>query len=209
MRVDPLQMFGNTARQLNRNRAIDCLTVITSKLGNLERRVLDGCDVLRRGLGGIHTLGNAPPLDNASLVAINNLDVHRSRIDIEIEVAEHIGIKSRTRKLLRLSGIVTVIQKIALVNHIVPTGQAGYNIVEIPRAIKMNQCPRNAKYKPNNEHKRSDANTQAYLGFMRKLHHSSPSLEIGSAVAAVATSASGSAEVSFPWALIATGAEPT
>ena len=209
MRVDPLQMFGNTAWQLNRNRAIDCLTVITAKLGNLERRVLDGCDVLRRGLGGIHTLGNTPPLDNASLVAINNLDVHRTRIDIEIEVAELIGIKSRARKLLRLSGIVTVIQKIALAHHIVPTGQAGYNIVEIPRAIKMNQCPRNAKYKPNDEHKRPDANAQAYLGFTRKLHHSSPSLAIGSAVVAVAASASDSAEVSFPWALIATGAEPT
>ena len=123
MRVDSLQMFGNTARQLNRNRAVNCLTVITSKLGNLERRVLDGCDVLRRGLGGIHTIGNASPLDNASLVAINNLDVHRSRIDIEIEVAELIGIKGRTRKLLRLSGIVTAIQEIIVVKHIVKISQ--------------------------------------------------------------------------------------
>ena len=123
MRVDSLQMFGNTARQLNRNRAVNCLTVITSKLRNLERRVLDGCDVLRRGLGDIHTIGNASPLDNASLVAINNLDVHRSRIDIEIEVAELIGIKGRTRKLLRLSGIVTAIQEIIVVKHIVKIRQ--------------------------------------------------------------------------------------
>ena len=78
---------------------------------------------MRRGLGGIHTLGNAPPLDNASLVAINNLDVHRSRIDIEIEVAELIGIKSHTRKLLRPSGIVTAIQGIVLVKHIVKIRQ--------------------------------------------------------------------------------------
>ena len=78
---------------------------------------------MRRGLGGIHTLGNAPPLYNASLVAINNLDVHRSRIDIEIEVAELIGIKSRTRKLLRPSGIVTAIQGIVLVKHIVKIRQ--------------------------------------------------------------------------------------
>ena len=123
MRVDSLQMFGNTARQLNRNRAVNCLTVITSKLRNLERRVLDGCDVLRRGLGGIHTIGNASPLDNASLVAINNLDVHRSRSDIEIEVAELIGIKSRARKLLRPSRIVTAIQGIVLVKHIVKIRQ--------------------------------------------------------------------------------------
>lgn len=75
------------------------------------------------GLGGIHTLGNASPLDNASLVAINNLDVHRSRIDIEIEVAELIGIKSRARKLLRPSGIVTAIQGIVLVKHIVKIRQ--------------------------------------------------------------------------------------
>ena len=195
MRVDSLQMFGNTARQLNRNRAVNCLTVITSKLRNLERRVLDGCDVLRRGLGGIHTIGNASPLDNASLVAINNLDVHRSRIDIEIEVAKLIGIKGRTRKLLRPSGIVTaIVHKIVVVNRIVHTRQAGYNIVEVPRAIKMNQSPRNAKDKPDDEHKRSDANAQAYLGFMRKLHHSSLSLAIGSAVVAVATSVSTEAE---------------
>ena len=38
---------------------------------------------------------------------------------------------------------------------------------------------------------------------------SSPSLAHGSAVAAVATSASGSAEVSFPWALTATDTGPT
>ena len=123
VRVDSLQMFGNTARQLNRNRAVNCLTVITSKLRNLERRVLDGCDVLRRGLGGIHTIGNVSPLDNASLVAINNLDVHRSRSDIEIEVAELIGIKSRARKLLRPSRIVTAIQGIVLVKHIVKIRQ--------------------------------------------------------------------------------------
>ena len=194
MRVDSLQMCGNTARQLNRNRAVNCLTVITSKLRNLERRVLDGCDVLRRGLGGIHTIGNASPLDNASLVAINNLDVHRSRIDIEIEVAKLISIKGRTRKLLRPSGIAAVIQEIVLVNRIVHTRQAGYNIVEIPRTIKMNQCPRNAKDKPDDEHKRSDADAQAQLGFMRKLHHSSPSLALGSAVVAVATSVSTEAE---------------
>ena len=78
---------------------------------------------MRRGLGGIHTLGNAPPLDNASLVAINNPDVHRSRIDIEIEVAELIGIKSRARKLLRPSGIVTAIQEIIVVKHIVEIRQ--------------------------------------------------------------------------------------
>ena len=78
---------------------------------------------MRRGLGGIHTLGNAPPLDNASLVAINNLDVHRSRIDIEIEVAELIGIKSHARKLLRPSGIAAVVQEIVIVKHIVKIRQ--------------------------------------------------------------------------------------
>ena len=55
-----------------------------------------------------------------SLVAINNLDVHRSRIDIEIEVAKLISIKGRTRKLLRPSGIVTaIVHKIVVVSHIV------------------------------------------------------------------------------------------
>ena len=39
-----------------------------------------------------------------------------------------------------------------------------------------------------------DADAQAQLGFMRELHHSSPSLAHGSAVAAVATSASTEAE---------------
>ncbi len=100
------------------------------------------------------------------------------------------------RKLLRPSGIVTAIQKIVLVKHIVHTRQAGYNIVEIPRAIKMNQSSRNAKHKPDNQYKRSDANAQAYLRFMRKLHHSSPSLTLGSAVVAVATSVSTAAETS-------------
>ena len=69
-------------------------------------------------------------------------------------------------------------------------------IVEIPWAIKMNQSPRNAKNKPDNQYKRPDANAQAYLGFMRKLHHSSPSLAIGPAVVAVATPASTAAEAS-------------
>ncbi len=50
-------------------------------------------DILGCGLEGNHTRGNTSPLDYANLVTINNLDVHRSRIDIEIEVAKLVGIK--------------------------------------------------------------------------------------------------------------------
>ena len=209
IRCDAHHVIGNIARQFDGNRAVNGALVIAIELANLERRTLDFGQVLGCRIEGNGPRCHATAFNYAHWPAGDVFDLDRARRHVQIKRCERVGIKRFARKLLRPSGIVTAIQKIVLVKRIVHTRQAGYNIVEIPRTIKMNQCPRNAKDKPNNEHKRSDANTQAYLGFMRKLHHSSPSLAHGSAVVVVATSASGSAEASFPWALIATDAGPT
>ena len=202
-------VIGKLTRQLNGDLAVMDALVIAVELANLECRALDLDQILSGGIGSRRPLCNVPAFDDTYRSVRDTFNLDRPRRHIQVERLERVFVKSRARKLLRPIGIVAAIQKIVLVKHIVHTRQAGYNIVEIPRAIKMNQSSRNAKNKPDNQYKRSDANAQAYLGFMRKLHHSSPSLAHGSAVAAVATPASGSAEVSFPWALIATDAGPT
>ena len=194
IRCNAHHVIGNFARQFDGNRAVNGALVIAIELANLERRALDFGQVLSCRIEGNGPRCHATAFNHAHWPAGDVFDLDRARRHVQVKRCERVGIKRFARKLLRTSGIVTAIQKIVLVKRIVHTRQAGYNIVEIPRAIKMNQCPRNAKDKSDDEHERSDANAQAYLGFMRELHHSSPSLEIGSAVAAVAASASTAAE---------------
>ena len=196
IRCNAHHVIGNFARQFDGNRAVNGALVIAIELANLERRALDFGQVLGCRIEGNGPRCHATAFNYAHWPAGDVFDLDRARRHVQVKRCERVGIKGFARKLLRLSGIVTAIQKIVLVNRIVHTREAGYNIVEIPRAIKMNQSPRSAKDKPDDEHKRSDANAQAYLGFMRKLHHSSPSLAIGSAVVTVATSVSTGAETS-------------
>jgi len=160
------QVIRNISRQLNGNCAVNRALIIVVELTNLERRALDLSKVPGSRIRGRRPLRNAAAFDNAHRAAGDVFDLDRPRRHIQVERLERVFVKSRARKLLRPSGIVAAIQKIVVVKRIVHTRQAGYNIVEIPRTIKMNQCPRNAKDKPNDEHKRSDANAQAYLGFM-------------------------------------------
>ena len=189
-------VIGKLTRQFNGDLTVMGALVIAVELANLECRALNLGQILSGGIGSRRPLCNVPAFDDTYRSARDTFDLDRARRHVQVKRCERVGIKRFARKLLRPSGIVTAIQKIVLINRIVHTRQAGYNIVEIPRTIKMNQCPRNAKDKSDDEHKRSDANAQAYLGFMRKLHHSSPSLTTGSAVVAATTSVSTAAETS-------------
>ena len=209
IRCNAHHVIGNFARQFDGNRAVNGALVITIELANLERRTLNLGQILGCRIEGDGPRCHATAFNYAHRPAGDVFDLDRTRRHVQVKRCERVGNKRFARKLLRPSGIVTAIQGIVLVKRIAHTRQAGYNIVEIPRSIKMNQSPRNAKDKPDDEHKRSDANAQAPLRLMRELHHSSPSLALDSAVVAAAMSASTAVETSSPLVLATAGAGPT
>ena len=135
------QVIGNFARQFDGNRAVNGALVIAIELANLERRALDFGQVLGCRIEGNGPRCHATAFNYAHRPAGDVFDLDRARRHIQVKRCERVGIKRFARKLLRPSGIAAVVQEIVLVNRIVHTRQAGYDIVEIPRAIKMNQSP--------------------------------------------------------------------
>ena len=97
--------------------------VIAVELANLECRALDLDQILSGGIRSRHPLCNVPAFDDTYRSVRDTFNLDRPRRHIQVERLERVFVKSRTRKLLRPSGIVTAIQGIVLVKHIVKIRQ--------------------------------------------------------------------------------------
>ena len=117
------QAIRNISRQLNGNCAVNRALIIVVELTDLERRALDLSKVPGSRIRSRRSLRNATAFDNTHRAARDTFNLDRPRRHVQVERLERVGIKRFARKLLRPSGIVTAIQEIIVVKHIVKIRQ--------------------------------------------------------------------------------------